>query len=85
MATRTITVHDCCTVPECGKALPSIAEGERGTCSRCWLKHMPVDTRKAMYRAFRAILAKAPAAEKNAAVRDAAAKLDRDEAAQVGT
>jgi hypothetical protein len=48
MATRTITVHDRCTAEGCGRVLHSIAEGERGTCSSCWLAAMPPGTKKAM-------------------------------------
>jgi hypothetical protein len=36
MTTRRVVLHTRCAIPECGKVLLSIAEGERGTCLGCW-------------------------------------------------
>jgi hypothetical protein len=79
MAARTITVHDRCTTEGCGKILLSIKEGERGTCSSCWVKTMPADTKKAMNRLLAAAFNGSSPNEKDAAVEDALAKLKRDD------
>ena len=48
MATRTITIHDVCT--KCNRVLHGIAEGERGTCSSCWVSSLRPETKRAMNR-----------------------------------
>lgn len=79
MATRTITIHDRCTTAGCGRVLHSIAEGERGTCSSCWFKAMPPDTKKAMDRLVASAFNGATEEQKNMAVDEAMNKLKRDE------
>lgn len=78
MATRTITVHDRCTTDGCGRVLHSIAEGERGQCSSCWVKNMPADTRRALHKVIASAFKPTTDAEKDEAVTDAMAKLRRD-------
>jgi hypothetical protein len=75
MSTRTITVHDRCTTPDCGRALHSIREGESGLCSSCWVKTLPADTKRALNRLVAVAFNGAGAAEKEAAVKDAFDKL----------
>ena len=75
MATRTVTVHDRCTTPECNRVLHSIAEGERGQCSSCWVKQLPADKRQAMNRLIASAFNGATTAEKEAAVKDAFGKF----------
>ena len=78
MATRTVVVHDRCTTPECGKVLHSIREGERGLCCSCWVKAMPADTKKAMNRLIACAFNGSSEEEKDAAVKDAMEKVQRD-------
>lgn len=81
MSTRTITIHDKCTVDGCGKTLHSIKEGERGTCSSCWFKAMPASTKNSLNRLIASAFNGSSEAEKDAAVKDAinALKKEREE------
>ncbi len=78
MATRTITVHDRCTAPECGKVLHSIREGESGLCGACAFKRMPADTKAAMKRLLASAFNGSSDAEKDAAVQSAMNLVNRD-------
>lgn len=79
MATRTITVHDRCTVEGCGRVLHSILEGERGLCSPCHLKRMPDDTKRAMDKLIASAFNGATEQQKDEAVAEAMRLLKRDE------
>lgn len=74
---ETIQVWNVC---ECGRILHSMAEGKRGTCSGCWLKSMPKDTKAAINKvigaAFRNSLPSD--AEQDELITDAMDKLNRD-------
>lgn len=72
---RTIEVYDRC---ECGKALHSIQEGERGTCAACWFKTIPQDTKASLNRLISAALHGTTKQEKESLVDDAMQKLHRD-------
>jgi hypothetical protein len=85
VATRTITVHDRCTVEGCNRVLLSIAEGERGTCGSCWFKGMPADTKRAMNRLIASAFNRSSESERDAAVDDAMDKLARDRGEVGGT
>jgi hypothetical protein len=81
MATRTITVHDRCTVPACGRVLHSISEGERGLCSSCWVAQLKPDTKKALNRLIASAFNGSGEAERGEAASDALSKLRRDDEA----
>lgn len=74
---ETITVWNVC---ECGEILFSMNEGQRGTCSRCWMDSMSSDTKHAMAKLFGAAFRKVPISddEKDRLIDDAMKKLDRD-------
>lgn len=72
---RTVEIWDRC---ECGKTLHSISEGVRGTCSTCWFKTIPSDTKKSLNRLIAAAFNGSTDAEKDAAIKDALQKFDRD-------
>lgn len=78
MATRTITIHDRCTVPECNKVLHTIREGESGLCAACGFKRMPADTKAAMNKLLASAFNGATDAQKDAAVKEAMEKVNRD-------
>jgi len=82
MATRTITVHDKCTTPNCGRTLHSISEGERGLCASCWVKGLKPETRAAMNRLIRAAFDGSDEIEKGSVVKDAIERLRADRAAK---
>jgi hypothetical protein len=82
MATRTITVHDRCTTPACNRVLHSIVEGERGLCSSCWVKQMPVETKRALNKLIASAFNGSSEEEKAAAVKDAVERLGEDGAKQ---
>jgi hypothetical protein len=84
MATRTITVHDRCTVEGCGRVLHSVREAERGICGRCQYATMPADTKKAMNRLVASAFNGSTEEQKSSAVDDAMAKIKRDEASEEG-
>jgi len=79
MATRTIVVHDRCTVPQCNRVLHSIKEGESGLCSTCWFKKMPQDTKDAMKKLLASAFNDSTDAEKDQAVKTAMEKIRRDQ------
>jgi hypothetical protein len=72
---HTIEVWNICT---CGRKLFSMAEGKRGTCSSCWFKAMPADTKSAMNKLLAAVFKPTSDAEKDKLIDDAMTKLDRD-------
>ena len=78
MATRMVLIYDKCTTPGCNRTLHSISEGERGTCSSCWVSALKPETRKAMNRLIASAFNGASDAEKDAAVDDAFKKLDAE-------
>lgn len=73
---RTITVWDRCT---CGKVLHSLSEAQRGTCSSCWLKSMPSDTKAALNQLLTLAFKPTSDEEKGKRVEVAFEKLARDE------
>ncbi len=73
---QTIEIWDRC---ECGRVLHSVAEATRGTCSSCWFKTMPGDTKRAMNRLVASAFNKANDSQKDAAIAEAMEKLNRDE------
>lgn len=77
MATRTIVVHDRCTVEGCNRVLHSIHEGERGLCSSCWVKSLSPETKKAMNRLVASAFNGSTESEKSEAVDDAFKHLER--------
>lgn len=79
MATRTITIHDKCTTEGCGRLLHSIVEGERGTCSSCWVKSLSRETKKAMNRVIASAFNGSTQAQKEEAVDDALKQLKTEE------
>lgn len=76
---ETIEVWNVC---ECGRILHSMVEGQRGTCSSCWFRSMPKDTKAAMNKMIGAAFRDEPATEeeKSDLIDDAFEKLKRDEA-----
>lgn len=76
---ETIEVWNIC---ECGAVLHSLAEGTRGTCSHCWFKSMPPDTKAAMNRLISSAFQKEKPTGKEIVnlIDDAISKLNRDEA-----
>lgn len=78
MGTRTVTIHDRCTVPSCNRVLHSIREGESGLCGSCAFKKMPGDTKAAMNRLLASAFNGASDSEKDAAVEGALKKIKRD-------
>jgi hypothetical protein len=79
MATRTITVHDRCTVEGCNRVLHSIHEGERGICSSCWYKRIPDDTKKSLNKLVASAFNGSTDEQRDAAVEEAIGKLCRDD------
>lgn len=75
MATRTITVHDKCTIEGCNRTLHSITEGERGSCSSCWFLSMPKGTKQALNRLIASAFNGSSEQQKEDAVTDAMRKL----------
>lgn len=72
---KTIEVWDVC---ECGRVLHSMAEGQRGTCSSCWVKAMPSDTKAAMNKLIASAFNGTARTEGPQLIDDAIAKLNRD-------
>lgn len=79
MATRTITVHDRCTAEGCGKVLLSIAEGIRGTCSSCWYKKVPEDTKRALGKLVASAFNGSTEEQRTVLLKDAMDKMKCDE------
>lgn len=75
LGTRTITVFDRCTTPTCKRVLDAISEGQRGLCSSCWITQMLPEKRAAINRLLAVAFNGASAAEKKAAIEDAAKQL----------
>ena len=76
MSTRVITIHDYCI--KCNRVLHSIAEGERGTCSSCWVASLKPETKKAMNRLIACVFNKSTEEEKQKAVDDAIEQLNKE-------
>lgn len=79
MATRTIIVHDRCTIDGCNRLLHSIIEGERGICSSCYYKRMPADTKRALNKLIASAFNDSTDQQREEAVSEAVEKLHRDE------
>jgi hypothetical protein len=79
MGTRIVRIHDRCTVDGCNRTLHSISEGERGTCSSCWVKSLRPETKKALNRLIASAFNNSSEKEKDEAVDDAFKKLDEEE------
>ncbi len=79
MATRTITVHDRCTVEGCNRVLQSILEGERGTCSSCWFKAMKPETKQALNKVIASAFNGSTEEQRNVAVDKAMDALKSEE------
>lgn len=65
-------------VCECGRGLHSIAEGIRGTCSSCWVKSMPSDTKLALNRLISAAFKGQDSKDAPELIEDVMKKLKRD-------
>lgn len=83
-AKTTVEVWNVC---ECGRILHSLSEAQRGTCSSCWVRTMPADTKRAMNRLIASVFNGEAKDDKRARelIDDAMSKLDRDREAQKGT
>lgn len=76
MATRTITVHDRCTVPDCNRVLHSIREGEMGVCSSCWFASLKPETKGAINKLIASAFNGSTEEQKGSAVSEAMKRLD---------
>jgi hypothetical protein len=72
--TRTVTIYDKCL---CGRTLHSINEATRGECATCWIKHLSPDTYQAMQRLILSAFNGSTDAQKDAAVKDAFAAMEK--------
>lgn len=65
---RSVELWNVC---ECGEVLHSISEGERGTCSLCWVKSLTPERRKAMNNLLASAFNGSTDAQKEVAVEEA--------------
>lgn len=72
----TIEVWNVCA---CGEILHSLAEAKRGTCSSCWVKTLPADTKQAFNKLLAAAFKPTSEEEKGKLVDDLIEKRRRDE------
>lgn len=72
---RTVEVWNVC---ECGEILHSMSEGERGTCSSCWVKSWTPEKRKAMGTLIASAFNGSTDAQKDAAIDEAFKQTRKD-------